>query len=132
VYLLDTNILSELLRPRPDVALVRRIFSTSPAALFASEMTRYELRYGAALHPNGDRLWATIERDLLPLATWLPVDEPVALEAAILRARLRRDGRPIDVPDALLAATARTRDLVLVTRNLRHFAPVPRLIVESW
>ncbi len=51
MYLLDTNVLSELTRPRPDVAVIRRLFSTSPSALFVSEMTRYELRYGAALHP---------------------------------------------------------------------------------
>jgi predicted nucleic acid-binding protein len=132
VYLLDTNVLSEVLRPRPNVAVVRRLFSTSPAALFASEMTRYELRYGAALHPRPEAIWSQVVAEILPLPLWLPIDEPTALAAGNLRGELRRAGKPIEVQDAFLAATSRTHDLVLVTRNVRHFENVPGLAVENW
>lgn len=132
MFLVDTNVLSELLRPRPDLAVARRLLSTDPAMLFASEVTRYELRFGAVLHPRARELWAEIERELLPLPTWLPLDEPVALACADLRAGLRRAGTLIEMPDAILAATALVHDLVLVTRNLRHFEHVPGLATESW
>jgi predicted nucleic acid-binding protein len=46
MFLVDTNVVSELIRPRPNLPLVRRLLSTDPAALFASEITRYELRFG--------------------------------------------------------------------------------------
>jgi len=132
MYLLDTNVLSEVTRPRPNVAVVRRLFSTSPAALFDSEVTRYELRYGAALHPESEAIWAKVVQAILPLPLWIPIDESTALAAGRLRAELRRAGRPIEVQDAFLAATAQTRDLVLVTRNVRHFANVRGLAVENW
>jgi tRNA(fMet)-specific endonuclease VapC len=132
MYLADTNVLSEVLRPRPSVPVVRRLYATHPAVLFASEITRYELRFGAALHPASADVWRRIERDVLPLAIWLPIDEKVSIAAANLRAALRRTGETIDVPDAFLAATARVHDLVLVTRNARHFENVPDLSVENW
>jgi predicted nucleic acid-binding protein len=85
MYLLDTNVLSELTRPRPDVTVIRRLFSTSPSALFASEMTRYELRYGAALHPRSEEIWQKVVQEILPLPLWLAIDEPIALTAGKLR-----------------------------------------------
>lgn len=132
MYLADTNVLSEVLRPRPNVPVVRRLYGTDPAALFASEITRYELRFGAAIHARPAEVWGRVERDILPLAVWLSVDERVAIDAADLRASLRRSGRTIDAPDAFLAATARVHDLVLVTRNARRFEDVPDLAIENW
>ena len=132
MFLADTNVLSEVLRPRPNVSVVRRLHATHRAALFASEVTRQELRYGAALHARAAEIWRKVERDILPLTSWLAIDERVALDAADLRAALRRRGTPIGVSDLFLAATARVHDLVLVTRNVRHFANVPDLAVENW
>ncbi len=132
MYLLDTNVLSEITRPRPDVAVIRRLFATSPSALYASEITRYELRYGVALHARADEVWKRVESEILPLPIWLAMDEATALEAGTLRGTLRRAGKPIEVQDAFLAATALVRDLVLVTRNVRHFENVPGLTIENW
>lgn len=132
MYLLDTNVLSELTRPRPDLAVIRRLFSTAPSALFASEMTRYELRYGAALHPRAEEIWQKVVQEILPLPLWLAIDEPISLAAGRLRGELRRAGKPIEVQDAFLAATALAHDLVLVTRNVRHFDNVRGLTVENW
>lgn len=56
----------------------------------------------------------------------------VALAAADLRAALRKSGQGIEMPDGILAATASVHDLVLVTRNVRHFRNVPGLVVENW
>jgi len=132
MFLVDTNVVSELIRPRPHLPLVRRLLSTDPAVLFASEITRYELRFGAAIHPNSSEIWGKIEREILPLPIWLPIDERVSLATADLQALLRKSGMPIEMPDALLAATASVHELVLVTRNVRHFQNVPGLVVENW
>jgi predicted nucleic acid-binding protein len=132
MFLVDTNVLSELIRPRPHLPLVRRLLSTDPAALFASEITRYELRFGAAIHARAADVWSKVEREILPLPIWLPIDEQVALATADLRASLRKAGRPIEMPDAILAATASVHDLVLVTRNVRHFENAAGLSVENW
>lgn len=93
-YLLDTSVLSELLCPRPAPAVVQRLQGLLARQLFASAMSRFELRYGARLHPDGDRLWQRIEGELLPLVQWLPIDAAVALQAADQAARDRRAGRP--------------------------------------
>ncbi|HEX5720609.1 MAG TPA: type II toxin-antitoxin system VapC family toxin [Thermoanaerobaculia bacterium] len=132
MFLVDTNVVSELIRPRPFLPLVRRLLSTDPAVLFASEITRYELRFGAAIHPRPGEVWSKVEREILPLPIWLPIDEQVSLAAADLQALLRKSGKPIEMPDTILAATASVHDLVLVTRNVRHFQNVPGLAVENW
>ncbi|MEO8197501.1 MAG: type II toxin-antitoxin system VapC family toxin, partial [Thermoanaerobaculia bacterium] len=61
-----------------------------------------------------------------------PIGEEASLAAGELDARLTRAGRRIDKPDLFIAATALVFDLVLVTRNVRHFANVPGLAVENW
>lgn len=132
MFLVDTNVVSELIRPQPHLPLVRRLLSTDPAVLFASEITRYELRFGAAIHPRSSEIWGKVEREILPLPIWLPIEEKVSLATANLRAMLRRSGKTIEMPDALLAATATTHGLVLVTRNIRHFQNVPGLSTENW
>ncbi len=132
MFLVDTNVVSELIRPRPNLPLVRRLLSTDPALLFASEITRYELRFGAAIHPKSNEVWGKVEREILSLPVWLPIDEKVALATADLQASLRKSGKSIEMPDALIAATASVHELVLVTRNVRHFQNVPGLAVESW
>jgi predicted nucleic acid-binding protein len=132
MFLVDTNVVSELIRPKPHLPVIRRLLSTDPAVLFASEVTRYELRFGAALQPRPSEVWGKVEREILPLPIWLPIDERVALATADLRASLRKSGKPIEMSDALLAATALVHELVLVTRNVRHFQNVADIAVENW
>lgn len=132
MYLLDTNVLSEVMKREPDLEVARRIHGTEKDRRFASEMSRYEIRRGALLHPQPDEFWEKVTRKLVPLAVWLPIGEEVSLAAADLDARLTRAGRRIDKPDLFLAATALVFDLVLVTRNVRHFAHAPGLTVENW
>ena len=132
MYLIDTNVLSEVIRPRPQLSVVKHLLTTDPALRFASEVTRYELRYGAMLRDDGGVLWARIVQRILPLVHWLPVDQAVVLAAADLGAALRRSGQPIDWADLMLAATASVHGLAVVTRNVRHFERVPGAQVENW
>jgi toxin FitB len=123
MFLVDTNVVYELIRPRPYLPVVRRLLSMDPAVLFASEITRYELRFGAAIHPKSSEVWGKVEREILPLPIWLPIDEKVALATADLQASLRKSGKPIEMPDALFAATATVHDLVLAGVNSLHLSP---------
>ena len=132
MFLLDTNVLSELTRPQPDLEVARRIHSTESDRLFASEMSRYEIRFGAALHPRSEAPWERVVRKILPIPIWLPVGAETSLAAAELDAALRRQGTPIGLVDTFLAATALTFQLVMVTRNIRHFRVVPGLTIENW
>lgn len=132
MYLLDTNVLSELTKPQPDLEVSRRIHGTEQERLFASEMSRYEIRYGALRHPRSEELWQKVMRKLIPVPIWIPVQEEVSLATAELDAELRRRGTPIGLVDTFLAATALTFQLVMVTRDVRHFRMVPGLTIENW
>ena len=132
MYLIDTNVLSEVIRPQPNLAVVRKLLTTDPALRFASEITRYELRFGAMLRDDGEALWARIEQRILPLAHWLPVDATVVMAAADRGAMLRRSGQSIEWSDLMLAATACAHGLIVVTRNIRHFDRLPDTPVENW
>lgn len=132
--LLDTNILSETIRSKPDPLVVTRLLEQPSTHLFASELTRFELRRGACLRDNPfeQRLWQRLTTQVLPLVQWLPIHEAISLRAAELSAELRRNGREIGIVDTFLAATAQIHGLIMVTRNVRHFENIPGLLVENW
>ena len=66
MFVLDTNVLSEVLRLRPSPGVIRRLLENSSKTLFASELTRYELRFGAALRADAPVFWSRLQRDVLP------------------------------------------------------------------
>jgi predicted nucleic acid-binding protein len=131
MYLLDTNVLSELIRLRPDPCVESR-FETEPADLFTSVICLEEIRYGAKIGPPGNKLWERSQAEVFPRLTVLPLDEALAIAAADLRAEWKMKGTPVGYRDGLLAATAKERHLILVTRNVRHFDHVGGLRVENW
>lgn len=130
--LLDTNILSEIIRPRPDARVVDSLLAQAAGSLYASELTRFELRRGAFLRDDPEPLWSRIKEFVLPVVQWLPVNDAISLRAGELSAALRRQGQEIGVIDTFLAATAQSRGLVMVTRNLRHFERIDGLKLENW
>ena len=132
MVVLDTNVLSELVKPRPNPALLERVLAAPRGSFYASEMTRYELRFGALLHPAPERLWARIQALVLPMPIWVPVNAAISERAAAITARLRRMGRPSDVVDPFIAATALELGLPVVTHNVRHFETIDDLRVEDW
>jgi predicted nucleic acid-binding protein len=132
MVVLDTNVLSELVKPRPNPAISERVLSAPRGAFYASEMTRYELRFGALLHPQPERLWARIQALVMTVPTWVPVSSAISDRAAVITALLRRKGRPSDVVDPFIAATALEFRLPVVTHNVRHFEAIDGLVVEDW
>jgi predicted nucleic acid-binding protein len=132
VYLLDTNVLSELIRRSPDRGVMTAVKGLEPRSAFASEVTLFELRYGAMRREDAESFWSRLQNELSPAVQWLPVDRAVQLRAADLAAELDRRGERIGNEDCWIAATAIEHRLTLVTRNLRHFERIPGLKIESW
>lgn len=132
MVLLDTNVLSEVLRKRPLLAVMRALHALRPEQRYASEITRYELRAGTARLNDDGTLWQRTQLQVLPLVRWLPFDAPVAMAAADIGAALRRRGEPVEETDLFIAATALVHGFSVSTRNVRHFERVPGLVVENW
>jgi tRNA(fMet)-specific endonuclease VapC len=133
MYLLDTDTLSNLLRPRPSAQLIAKVESVPLALQFMSSITLGELLYGAYRLQNGRaRLVRRIETVLLANRTILPFDADVARRYGEVRADLERRGAPIGDPDMRIAATALVHGLIVITGNLRHFQRVSNLVVENW
>lgn len=131
-YLLDTNVLSELLKKRPEPAVVRSLNVIPAEDLFTSSICVMELRRGARRHAGGERLWGRIERDLLARVRILAFGEREAVLAGDIGADLAAEGQPVGTEDALIAATAMAHGLVVATRNTAHLSRVKTLRLISW
>lgn len=132
MYLLDTNVLSQLVRKRPPVELTDRLRQHADDALFTSCICVMELRHGAMRRDDHGALWSRIEREILGRVEILGLAVDDAVIAGDVLAYLWRRGRVIDVEDILIGATALARELTVVTNNLDHFRRIPRLRVEDW
>ena len=133
-YPLDTNIISELVQPRPDSRVVERYRARRHESAIASTIW-HELLYGVERLPSGKRrdtlahYMEEVIRSTLPV---LPYDAVAAEWHARQRVRLERVGQPRPYADALSAAVAATRGLVFVTRNERDVEGYDGLTVENW
>lgn len=119
------------MRLKPNAHLEAR-FESVQGNFFTSSICVEEIRYGACIASPGNKLWERFASDVLPLVTIIPFDEALAIAAGELRAEWKRNGTPAGYGDGLIAATAKQRNLTLVTRNVRHFDHVRGLVVENW
>ena len=133
MYLLDTDILSNLLRRAPSTALVTMLASIPPEQQFTSSITLGEMVYGAyRLQEGAGALLQRLEETLLAHLPVLPFDASAARRYGEVRAELERRGTPIGDADLRIASIALDRDLTVVTGNVRHFQKVPGLAVDNW
>jgi tRNA(fMet)-specific endonuclease VapC len=132
VHLLDTNVLSEVTKKRPEPKVTRRLEATRREDLYTSVVCLMELRFGAVRHPRAGAIWKRIQSDVLSRISIISVLEPEALLAGEILADLERRGEPIGTEDVLIAATALRHGLTVATRNTKHLARVKGLKVESW
>jgi tRNA(fMet)-specific endonuclease VapC len=128
-HLLDTNILSDLLRS-PGGRVARRLALVGEATVCTSIVVACELRYGVA-KKDSPKLSARVE-SLLETLEVLALDREADRRYAEIRLLLDRTGRPIGPNDLLIAAHALALDLTLVTDNVEEFSRIPRLAVENW
>ena len=128
-YLLDTNILSDLVR-NPQGKVARKIAKVGETAVCTSIIVACELRYGAA-KKGSPRLSEQLEAILVPLEI-LPLEPDSDRHYGHIRAMLERNGQIIGPNDLLIAAQALNGELTLVTDNTGEFNRVPGLKVQNW
>lgn len=128
-YMLDTNIISDLIR-NPQGRAAKRIAKVGESRICTSIIVAAELRYGYA-KSGSPRLRKAVE-DLLGEIGVLPFEAPADAEYGVLRAALEAAGTPIGSNDLLIAAHACATGSTVVTANANEFRRVPGLTVENW
>jgi predicted nucleic acid-binding protein len=133
-FLIDTNVVSELVRPAPDARVLA--FLARERDLWLSVVSLHELSYGAArLSDSNRRRRITAWLDSIRLqfkGRWIGVDEEIATQAGRARAEAAAIGRSVTPMDSIIAATASSRSLTLATRNLRDFEAVAVATFDPW
>jgi toxin FitB len=137
MIILDTNVLSALMRNPPDAAVVAWLDLQAAESIWITSITLFETRLGLALLPKSRRRQAleaafarTLSEDLENRV--LDFDSAAAAEAASLAAIRQKAGRPVDVRDTLIAGIALARRATLATRNVRHFQDLKLLLLNPW
>ncbi|MGI9015890.1 MAG: PIN domain-containing protein [Euzebya sp.] len=133
-YLLDTNVLSEGARPRPDPAVMAAL-EANRAVVCTAAVVVHELRYGVARLPAGRRreqVSAYVDAILRSSLLVLPYDDRAARWHADQRATADSAGRGIGFADGMVAATAAVYGLSVVTRDVTGFAPMDVPVVSWW
>ncbi|ASG23725.1 type II toxin-antitoxin system VapC family toxin [Nitrospirillum viridazoti] len=136
-YLLDTNVVSEWVKPRPDAGVIEWLAAADEDRLYLSVPTLAELRQGVQRLAPGQRRnrLDTWLRDDLPLRfdrRILAIDAAVADAWGVIVARGQATGRSISAMDAFIAATAEIHDLTLVTRNVADFGLLQQPVLNPW
>jgi tRNA(fMet)-specific endonuclease VapC len=128
-YLLDTNVLSDLIK-NPQGKAATRIARAGEGNICTSIIVASELRYGCAKR-GSERLLKSVE-DLLAEIEVLPFDSPADAEYGLIRSELERAGKPIGANDLLIAAHASAISATIATANVDEFKRVRGLKVENW
>ena len=136
-YLLDTSVLSELVIKQPDPKVVEFVDSLDPDDVYLSVITIGEIVKGIEKLPNSRRkqeLHAWLKEDLLARfqGKISPIDEDDIVAWGILTARVEAAGKPMPAIDSLIAATAQTNKLALVTHNVDDFSASGVELVNPW
>ncbi len=136
-FLLATNIVSELVKPKPEANVIEWIENTDESLLYLSVLTMGEIRRGIAAFPQARRratLEAWLEKDLRARFDdrILAIDQEVADRWGLLTATARNKGIVLPVIDGLLAATALEHNLTLVTRDTGQIPSVGVAVFNPW
>ena len=129
-HLLDTNVCIRLINPSPG-AIVERLRAQSPRSIHLSAITKAELSYGARHSKRVSENLQLVTAFCRPYQC-LHFDDLCAEHYGLIRSDLVSRGENIPPMDLLIAATARAHDLILVTHNLRDFAPIIGLKLQDW
>jgi predicted nucleic acid-binding protein len=137
VIILDTNVLSALMRTIPDAAVLEWLDRQPADSVWITSISLFETRFGLALLPAGRRrrvLEAAFD-DLLREDLEnrvLDFDSAAATAAASLAAARQKTGRPVDMRDTQIAGIVLARRATLATRNIRHFVDLKISIIDPW
>ncbi len=132
--LIDTNVISELAKPKPDKNVIAFLSSLENGAL--SIISLHEIQYGIGLLPPGQRR-TELEQQMARLLSEyrdsiIPVDEQEAAHAASFRVQARQQGKTLHLADSLIAGTAAAHNMVIATRNTHDFDGIGVELVNPW
>lgn len=137
IYVLDTNVVSEIMRERPDPDVVARLATLDDSAWHITSITEAELRHGLALLPAGRKrervgvaLTALLSQDFA--GRIIAFDSAASVYYADLMALCRKLGKPLQVQDAMIAACCLAQVATLVTRDTRDFEGLGLAMVNPW
>ena len=137
MIVLDTNVLSALMRSSPDAVVVEWLDRQPADSVWLTSITVFEARFGLALLPKGRRrngLERAFDRVLMEdlSSRVLTLDEMAAVTAAQIAADRQRAGRIVDLRDTLIAGIAQARRATIATRHTRHFEGLDVPVVDPW
>jgi len=137
MIILDTNVLSALMRTAPEPLVVTWLDSQPVESIWITSITLFEVRFGLALLPRGRRrqtletaFGCLLEQDLENRI--LDFDAAAAGEAAAIAADRQKAGRSVDMRDTQIAGIALARRAVVATRNTRHFKDLKITVIDPW
>jgi len=136
-FLLDTNCISELVRPTPEPRVLEWIEAADETLLYLSVLTMGEIRKGLAGLVQGKRrtlleTWLEVELQARFAGRIVPIDAAIANRWGQLAADAKRIGKPLSIIDGLLAATALHHDLTVVSRNTSDFTNTHVQVLNPW
>ena len=137
MIVLDTNVLSALMRKIPEPEVVHWLDAQPGERIWTSSVSVYEIRFGLNILEDGRRkqqlqqaFEALVSDDLAKRI--LDLDAAAASEAALMSAEARRTGRSIEIRAALIAGSVRSRRAVLATCNIKHFQNTDITLINPW
>lgn len=136
-FLLGTNVPSELTRPKPEPEVIQWLDDADDLRLFLSVVSLGEIFKGITVLPEGKRRQQLQQWVVETLRPWfdgriLPVSESVAERWGVLAGECQLTGRPLNVADGLIAATALEHGLTVVTRNVKDFSNLGVSVLDLW
>jgi toxin FitB len=136
-FLLDTNCISELVRPKPEPRVMEWMDSADEAMLYLSVLTVGEIRKGVAGLAQGKRrtlleAWLEVELQERFAGRIMPIDSSIADRWGLIAAEAIRKGKTLSVIDGLLAATALHHNLTVVSRNVSDFTNTQVQVLNPW
>jgi toxin FitB len=137
MIVLDTNVISALMRQEVDPVVVGWLDRQPPEEVWTTAITVFEVHFGLELLAPGrrrrrleDAFTQALEEDFE--GRILPFEPSAARQAALIAARQRRSGRPVEIRDVQIAGVVATRRATFATRNTRHFAGLGIALVDPW
>ena len=137
MHVLDTNVISELMKTAPDPQVTAWLDAQSTGSVWTTSNSIFEISYGLNALPDGKRkrsLQSAFEAMLAEDLEYhvLDFDRTAASRAGVISAKLHGLGRPVEIRDVQIAGIVPVRNAILATRNLKHFQDTDISLVSPW